>query len=140
MSLWTLDPKCNSNVEAILNYIRVGLLSYHNSNWYIYTGSSHATVPLDDSEASLIEIINDKKFWIFDKEESFLDIEKALTNKLSEFDGKADEMVDKLHAARDKQVGYCCYDLHALDIYICAANVLLFFGYEVLQWRLLMLV
>ena len=53
---------------------------------------------------ALIELINDKKVRIFDKEESLLEVEKLLTRLLSEYDGNTEEMVQKLHQARDKQV------------------------------------
>ena len=53
---------------------------------------------------ALIELINDKKVRIFDKEESLLEVEKLLTRLLSEYDNNTEEMVQKLHQARDKQV------------------------------------
>ena len=53
---------------------------------------------------ALIKKINDKKVWVFDKEESLLGIEKSLTRTISEFDSKTEEMVEQLHQARNKQV------------------------------------
>ena len=71
----------------------------------------HTIVPLDKLAMALIEKINDKKVWVFDKEESLLEVEKSLTGTLSEFDSKTEEMVQQLHQARDKQVNrgvqYC---------------------------------
>ena len=70
-----------------------------------FTGSDHRIVPLDKLALTLIEKINEKKVWVFDKEEGLLEVEKTLTKTLSEFDNKTEEMVEKLHQARDTQVG-----------------------------------
>ena len=61
-------------------------------------------VPLEELAIALIEIINDKKIWVFDKEESLLEVEKSLTSLLSGFDSSTEEMVQTLHHTRDKQV------------------------------------
>ena len=53
---------------------------------------------------TLIEIINDRKVWVFDKEESLLEVEKSLTSLLSEYDGNTEVMVQKLHQAREREV------------------------------------
>ena len=52
----------------------------------------------------LIEIINDKKVWVYDKEESLLEVEKSLTSLLSNFDVNTEAMVQKLHQAREREV------------------------------------
>ena len=79
-------------------------MTWHYIWAFPYTGLGHKIVPLDELAMALIDLINDKKVRVFDKEESLLGVEKLLTRLLSEFDGNTEEMVQKLHQARDKQV------------------------------------
>ena len=54
--------------------------------------------------AKLIDMVNEKKVWILDKEEHLLGMSKQLTAVISDWDTETQELVDKLHNARDKQV------------------------------------
>ena len=44
------------------------------------------------------------KLWIFDKEECLLGLVKQLTRILSDWDSDTEEMIAKLHNAREMQV------------------------------------
>ena len=88
----------------MLNNGNASRLYTSDSVIYSLTGSSHKMVPLEELAIALIEIINDKKIWVFDKEESLLEVEKSLTSLLSGFDSSTEEMVQTLHHTRDKQV------------------------------------
>ena len=72
---------------------------------YIYIiGSSHDFVDLQVLADQFVKLINDMKLWIFDKEECLLGLFKQLTRILSDWDSDTEEMITKLHNARDKQV------------------------------------
>ena len=51
-----------------------------------------------------MKLVNDMKLGIFDKEECLLGLAKQLTRILSDWDSDTEEMITKLHNARDKQV------------------------------------
>ena len=52
----------------------------------------------------LTEIVNEKKVWIYDKEEHLLGMSKQLTAIISDWDTETQHMIEKLHKARDEQV------------------------------------
>ena len=54
--------------------------------------------------AKLMEMVNEKKVWIFDKEECLLGMSKQLATIISDWDTQTDQMVQQLHQARDRQV------------------------------------
>ena len=54
--------------------------------------------------AKLTEIVNEKKVWIFDKEECLLGMSKQLATIISDWDTQTDQMVQELYEARDTQV------------------------------------
>ena len=54
--------------------------------------------------AKLTEMLNEKKVWIFDKEECLLGMSKQLATIISDWDTQTDQMLQQLHQARDKQV------------------------------------
>lgn len=49
-------------------------------------------------------MVNEKKVWIFDKEEHLLGTSKQLTAVISDWDSETQQMIEKLHRARDEQV------------------------------------
>ena len=51
-----------------------------------------------------MRIINDMKLWIFYKEECLLGLVKQLSRILSDWDSDTEEMITKLHNAKDKHV------------------------------------
>ena len=53
--------------------------------------------------ATLTEMVNEKKVWIYDKEERLLGMSKLLTTILSDWDVETQCMVKKLRQARDDQ-------------------------------------
>ena len=53
--------------------------------------------------ATLTEMVNVKKVWIYDKEERLLGLAKLLTIVLSDWDAETRCMVKKLRQARDDQ-------------------------------------
>ena len=65
---------------------------------------SHDLQDLQNLADGFIKLINDMKLWIFDKEECLLGLVKQLTRILSDWDNETEEMITKLHTARDKQV------------------------------------
>ena len=64
----------------------------------------HDLKDLQKLSEGFIELINEMKLWIFDKEECLLGLVKQLTRILSDWDNETEEMITKLHTARDKQV------------------------------------
>ena len=58
--------------------------------------------------ANLLNIVTDtlheKKVWIYDKEEHLLGMSKQLTAIISDWDTETQQMIEKLHKARDVQV------------------------------------
>ena len=52
----------------------------------------------------LTEIVNEKKVWIYDKEEHLLGMSKQQTAIISDWDTETQQMIEKLHQARDQQV------------------------------------
>ena len=48
--------------------------------------------------------VNEKKVWIYDKEEHLLGMSKQLTAIVSDWDTETQQMIEKLHQARDHQV------------------------------------
>ena len=64
----------------------------------------HDLKDLQKLSEGFIELINEMKLWIFDKEECLLGLVKQLTRILSDWDRDTEEMITKLHNARDKQV------------------------------------
>ena len=69
-----------------------------------FTGTPHDLRDLQNLSDGFIKLINDMKLWIFDKEECLLGLVKQLTRILSDWDNETEEMITKLHTARDKQV------------------------------------
>ena len=55
----------------------------------------------------LTQLLNEKKVWIYDKEEHLLGMSKQLTAIISDWDTETHQMIVKLHEARDKQVSHC---------------------------------
>ena len=51
-----------------------------------------------------MDSVNEKKVWIYDKEEHLLGMSKQLTAIISDWDTETQQMIEKLHRARDKQV------------------------------------
>lgn len=51
-------------------------------------------------------MVNEKKVWIFDKEECLLGMSKQLATIISDWDTQTDQMVQQVHQARDKQVSW----------------------------------
>lgn len=70
----------------------------------IFTGKPHTLVDIPILVAEFLQKINDKKLWVFDKEEHLLGIVKQLTRILSDWDGDTEASVIKLHEARDRHV------------------------------------
>ena len=54
--------------------------------------------------AKLMDSVNEKKVWIYDKEEHLLGMSKQLTTIISDWDTETQQMIEKLHEARDQQV------------------------------------
>ena len=54
----------------------------------------------------LKEMVNEKKVWIYDTEEHLLGMSKQLTAIISDWDTETQQMIDKLHQARDAQVRF----------------------------------
>jgi hypothetical protein len=52
----------------------------------------------------LTNMSNENKVWIFDKEEHLLGMSKQLTAVISDWDTETQQMIEKLHDARDNQV------------------------------------
>ena len=56
--------------------------------------------------SQLTEMVNEKKVWIYDKEEHLLGMSKQLTAIISDWDTETQQMIEKLHKARDEQVPF----------------------------------
>ena len=54
--------------------------------------------------SELTDTVNEKKVWIYDKEEHLLGMSKQLTAIISDWDTETQQMIEKLHKARDVQV------------------------------------
>ena len=54
--------------------------------------------------SNLTDLVNEKRVWIYDKEEHLLGMSKQLTAIISDWDTETQQMIDKLHQARDQQV------------------------------------
>ena len=54
--------------------------------------------------SKLTDMVNEKKVWIYDKEEHLLGMSKQLTAIISDWDTETHQMIEKLHKARDEQV------------------------------------
>ena len=54
--------------------------------------------------SKLTDAVNEKKVWIYDKEEHLLGMSKQLTAIISNWDTETQQMIEKLHKARDDQV------------------------------------
>jgi hypothetical protein len=62
-------------------------------------------MPLKMLITKLTEMVNKNKVWIFDKEEHLLGMSKQLATIISDWDTETQQMIEKLHQARDEQVG-----------------------------------
>ena len=56
--------------------------------------------------SELTDAVNEKKVWIYDKEEHLLGMSKQLTAIISDWDTETQQMIEKLHKARDEQVRF----------------------------------
>ena len=54
--------------------------------------------------SKLTDAVNEKKVWIYDKEEHLLGMSKQLTAIISDWDTETQQMIENLHQARDEQV------------------------------------
>ena len=70
----------------------------------LYAGTPHDLMMIGLLVSRLTEIVNEKKVWIYDKEEHLLGMSKQLTAIISDWDTDTQLMIDKLHQARDQQV------------------------------------
>ena len=69
-----------------------------------FLGCAHELVTLKELIAKLTEMVNEKKVWIFDKEECLLGMSKQLATIISDWDTETNQMIQQLHQARDRQV------------------------------------
>ena len=72
---------------------------------YIPPGNNHNLKAISSLVTLLTDLVNEKKVWIYDKEEHLLGMSKQLTAVISDWDTETQEMIEKLHEARDKHVG-----------------------------------
>ena len=72
---------------------------------YIPPGYNHNLKAISSLVTLLTDLVNEKKVWIYDKEEHLLGMSKQLTAVISAWDTETQEMIEKLHEARDKHVG-----------------------------------
>ena len=70
-----------------------------------FLGSGHKLLSIATVVELLTQLLNEKKVWIYDKEEHLLGMSKRLTAKVSDWDIETQQMIEKLHRARDGQVG-----------------------------------
>ena len=70
----------------------------------IVSGIPHDLMLIRLLVAKLTEMVNEKKVWIYDKEEHLLGMSKQLTAIISDWDTETQQMIEKLHKARDEQV------------------------------------
>ena len=70
------------------------------------SGVSHNIMKIGVLLSKLTDAVNEKKVWIYDKEEHLLGMSKQLTAIISDWDTETQQMIDKLHKARDEQVIY----------------------------------
>jgi hypothetical protein len=71
---------------------------------YIIAGNNHNLTAISKIVEKLTDMVNEKKVWIFDKEEHLLGMSKQLTAVISDWDTETQQMIEKLHEARDEQV------------------------------------
>ena len=67
-------------------------------------GGGHDLMAVEDTVRLLTDLLNEKKVWIYDKEEHLLGMSKQLTAIISDWDTETHQMIEKLHKARDEQV------------------------------------
>lgn len=72
-------------------------------------GEAHCFVELAVMADTFAKNINNKKLWIFDKEECLNGLVKQLTRILSDWDDVTRDTVTTLHNARDKQVRFTLF-------------------------------
>ena len=70
----------------------------------VISGVSHNIMKIGVLLSKLTDVVNEKKVWIYDKEEHLLGISKQLTAIISDWDTETQQMIEKLHKARDEQV------------------------------------
>ena len=63
--------------------------------------------------SQLTDMVNEKKVWIYDKEEHLLGMSKQLTAIISDWDTETQHMIEELHKARDRQVRLSCCFKHS---------------------------
>ena len=79
----------------------------------IITGAPHSLKTISLLVSKLTDLVNEKKVWIYDKEEHLLGMSKQLTAIISDWDTETQQMIDKLHQARDEHViHFLTYDLN----------------------------
>ena len=71
---------------------------------FIITGTPHNPMLIALMLSKLTDMVNEKKVWIYDKEERLLGMSKQLTDIISDWDTETRQMIEKLHKARDEQV------------------------------------
>ena len=72
-------------------------------------GEAHCFVELAVMADTFVNNINNKKLWIFDKEECLNGLVKQLTRILSDWDDVTRDTVTTLHNARDEQVRFTLF-------------------------------
>ena len=78
---------------------------YLNEKYLCYvSGASHELVLINLLVSKLTDVVNEKKVWIYDKEEHLLGMSKQLTAIISDWDTETQQMIDNLHQSRDQQV------------------------------------
>ena len=70
------------------------------------TGTPHDLMMIGLLVSKLADTVNEKKVWIYDKEEHLLEMSKQLTAIISDWDTETQQMIEKLHKARDEQVRF----------------------------------
>ena len=68
------------------------------------SGAPHELILINLLVSKLTDAVNEKKVWIYDKEEHLLGMSKQLTAIISDWDTETQQMIEKLHKARDEQV------------------------------------
>ena len=68
------------------------------------SGTPHELILINLLVSKLTDVVNEKKVWLYDKEEHLLGMSKQLTAIISDWDTETQQMIDKLHQARDEQV------------------------------------
>ena len=70
------------------------------------SGAPHELILINLLVSKLTDTVNEKKVWIYDKEEHLLGMSKQLTAIISDWDTETQQMIEKLHKARDEQVRF----------------------------------